>query len=41
MLVQIITIIAILFIIALILAPIYYFVKREKYIEEPKQESDE
>jgi len=38
---EIIIFLAIVFLIALILTPIYFYTKREKYVEEPKEESKE
>jgi hypothetical protein len=40
MLTQIIVILAILFLIALILAPIYYYIQRDKYAQAPEQEGE-
>ena len=41
MLTQIIIILALLFLIALILAPVYYYVKRDKYADATEQETGE
>jgi preprotein translocase subunit SecG len=41
MLTQIIVILAILFLIALILAPIYYYIQRDKYAGSTGQETEE
>jgi preprotein translocase subunit SecG len=41
MLTQIIIILALLFLIALILAPVYYYVKRDKYAGESEEETGE
>ena len=41
MLTNIIVILALLFILALILAPIYYFTQRSKYVEEQDEAQDE
>ena len=41
MLTQIIIILAILFLIALIFAPVYYYIQRDKYAETPEQEAEE
>ena len=41
MITNIIVILALLFILALILAPIYYFTQRSKYVEEQDETQDE
>ncbi|MFN2104013.1 MAG: hypothetical protein ACK2UJ_04015 [Candidatus Promineifilaceae bacterium] len=38
---EIIIFLAILFLIALILTPIYFYLQREKYVNEPEEESKE
>jgi hypothetical protein len=38
MLTEIIVVLGILFLLALIIAPIYYFAKREKYEEQPAED---
>lgn len=40
MLTNILVILALLFILALILAPIYYFVKRDKYADESQDDAE-
>jgi hypothetical protein len=37
---DIVIILAILFLIALIITPIYLYFEREKYVEDPKEESE-